>query len=519
MHNDAPVTNGGGDTTETAQQAQTVRKWASLWRSLILSSMGEALYPYSHFVRKLNLQDLRYLFEEPRFRGATEQHFFAGPLARFKTVMDTPSKPKTRAKAAKRLDIGIMVDAIGEVITQDTPLLEDLSGDISPSALTRWSARLTRLQTLDLWRGKSLTEGAEKSIHDNCPHFKKLTIYEWLGDDADAKLALFLRSLRPNTLELFEIFSYSDIGTEGYSALNHHQQSLKVLRLSNLKAESLTALPMLKECTSIETLFLGDLMGTLDLESGENDVFISIIAWLRQCKGLRHITLQKFYNAASIMTPVLLEDNIRLESIEIQGYKMVGVQLFHHALFHQQTLESVHLQADAEHMLPRELQILVEALSKIPNLRDVKLIDISDTFQDDHIKMLARNLPNLQEFWTGGYGISDAIWEDLGRLPQLKTLYFTAVTRFTLEKLLEFISMLGPGNNGLVLSLMNADPDYVLSEDEQILLRNLLREKVEGRFEFVPLRGEIELSPQQICDGSNHSADPDMSEFEGGDSD
>ncbi|KAI9846760.1 MAG: hypothetical protein M1837_003609 [Sclerophora amabilis] len=501
MHNIAPVTNGGGDTTETAQQEQTVRKWASLWRAIISSSMGKSLYPYCHYIRALDLRDLRNLFEESRFKGKIEKEFFAAHLSRFNIEMDTPRKATGRAKAAKRLNIGSAIDAIGEVMTQEAPILEELSGDILPSALSRWVARLPRLQTLVLWRGTALSEGAETSIREHCPQFKRLTLYEWLGDEADRQLATFLHGIRPNTMEFFEIISHSDIGKECYSALNNHRESLKELRLSNLKTESLLALPMIKDCTSLEILYLEDFNGTQDLETRQNDVFLELVAWLQRCRKLQSITLRNFLSAAAILTPVLLDTNIHLQKIDVQRYKVPSDQLFHHALSHQQSLESVDLRADGDELLSEDLDVLIDALSKIPNLRDLQLIDISDSFRDEHISRLARNSPNLENLWTGGFLISDSVWQDLGKLHHLKSLYFSAVTKFTLDGLLEFVSMLGPGNQGLNLSLMNADPDSMLSEEEQSIVRETLRMRVDGRFDFVPLR------------------DPDMSEFEGGDSD
>lgn len=47
------------------------------------------------------------------------------------------------------------------------------------SALGRWVARLPRLQTMTLYEGAALAEGAQSSIHVHCPLFKALTIYEW----------------------------------------------------------------------------------------------------------------------------------------------------------------------------------------------------------------------------------------------------------------------------------------------------------------------------------------------------
>ena len=75
MHDVAPVTSAYNDETEMAPQEkgreQLTGKWASMWRSLILSSLGKTLFPYSKYVRTLSLQDLEYLMQDARFLGRT----------------------------------------------------------------------------------------------------------------------------------------------------------------------------------------------------------------------------------------------------------------------------------------------------------------------------------------------------------------------------------------------------------------------------------------------------------------
>lgn len=76
MQDIAPVISGGGDEdqitasrpTKERRQEQIVKKWAGLWRTLILASLGKTMYTYSRYLRTLNLQDLEELFQEPKFR-------------------------------------------------------------------------------------------------------------------------------------------------------------------------------------------------------------------------------------------------------------------------------------------------------------------------------------------------------------------------------------------------------------------------------------------------------------------
>lgn len=84
MHDVAPVTGAGGDEIEDPihdksnkpdyettlkSQQQIILKWASMWRSIILSSLGKTLFNYSQYVRTLHFQDLQYLLEDAKFGG------------------------------------------------------------------------------------------------------------------------------------------------------------------------------------------------------------------------------------------------------------------------------------------------------------------------------------------------------------------------------------------------------------------------------------------------------------------
>lgn len=81
MHEVAPVTNGGSDEVELSRQGRPgdqdferiVSKWALLWKSIVLSSMDMTLYPYCHYIRALNLRDLKELLEDSKFRTAVSK--------------------------------------------------------------------------------------------------------------------------------------------------------------------------------------------------------------------------------------------------------------------------------------------------------------------------------------------------------------------------------------------------------------------------------------------------------------
>lgn len=309
---------------------------------------------------------------------------------------------------------------------------------------------------------------------------------------ADQQLATFFNGLRENKLASFEIISYSNIGIKSFLALNWHRESLTELRLSSLKSESILALAMLKGCISLKALHLEDLFGT-DLEGTHNDIFLEVIAWLQECKRLQEISLKRFANTPAILTPLLLDNQIRLLKLAVEGYVMRDSRDFHQALAHQETLESLWLGGDGEGVVRDDIDIFVDSLSKLIHLRELSLRDVSDYFSDEHIRQLARNLPALEGLWTSGLGITDAIWKDMSRLRQLKRLDFAAMTSFSADGILQFISDLGPGNKGLVLVIMNADVDSNISDEEEALIRETLATKLDGRWDFTLMRGMTEL--------------------------
>ena len=78
MHDVAPITSARNDEieisadekTSTRRRAQVFEKRVSMWKTIILSSMGKTLFPYSKYIRTLRVQDLEDLLEpqDPSFR-------------------------------------------------------------------------------------------------------------------------------------------------------------------------------------------------------------------------------------------------------------------------------------------------------------------------------------------------------------------------------------------------------------------------------------------------------------------
>ncbi|EMD89199.1 hypothetical protein COCC4DRAFT_138837 [Bipolaris maydis ATCC 48331] len=486
-HHLAPVRGGGEDLygLPAATNLLTIQKWSILWRSIVASSLGATLFPYCRYIRSLDFRDLGYLLEDDQFRAKISKQFFAGPLKQFEkteTLTNIKGKKFTRIKTAD------VIDAIGEVVTQHTPTLEVISGELQPGALVRWTPRLPRLQSLELWDGKPLEdELVHASIYEHCPHFNSLMIYTWRSTNNDQKFAKFLSSMRPNTLQTLQTISDVEAGAETFLALNNHGKSLEDLRLCVTK-DSIPHLALLKGCTALKTLRIEDIHGTVDLEATENDVFLETISWLQKCSNLQRLSFSKLQSGAAIITPVLLEEKIQLSSLEIDSYTLKDHKSFHQALVHQQSsLRVLFLSGDTEGMFRDDLDILVESLRQLRQLRDLHLI-LPEVLRDDHLKTIVADLFLLEDLYVSGLELNDDVLPHLASLPNLRTVTISGISKFTMDGLLDFIDRLGPGNQGIRLSVDMADTDTLLPDEQLALVKDNLMEKTGGTFEYMALR-------------------------------
>lgn len=246
---------------------------------------------------------------------------------------------------------------------------------------------------------------------------------------------------------------------------------------------------------------------TQNLEKRHNDIFLETVAWLTECKSLTAISINNMLSAPAFLTPVLLENGIRLTSLELDGYShqhesgheseylMSESRDFHQALSNQTSLQTLWLNGNSSD-LGLDVDILVDSLSKLENLTDLRLRFISDYFLNRHIIKLAQNLPKLETWWTHGWAITDVIWSDIASLQHLRRLDFNANTRFTANRILNFIMELGSGNQGLELGINKSDMDFDLSEEEQSAIREALKSQVDGHFDFSLVRGDIGIATQ-----------------------
>jgi hypothetical protein len=495
---------------KVAIEKQIRSKWALQWKSIIRSSIGHTLYPYCLYIRSLDLRNLGYLLDDPWFRDIS-QNFFADDMAQFLRMPDTPMKQKMRgAKASyKKMDVPGILDLVGESITnyvstaanqnKATVALEDISGDINGLSLPRWVGRISRLKGMTLWDGAALTENVATSIANNCPQFDELTFYG-SKPDIDQDLASFFSKLKKDSLRSFTALSANAIGPETLLSLNHHKSSLQRLKLDGLRSNTIKTLSFLQECVALEALEIKDSDSMVNLEATENDVFLEVIAWLGRCDKLRELLVRDLAGGPAILTQVCLRNNIRLRKLQVVGYPLPGNQDFHKALSHQTSLESLELRADdAESGFRDDIDVLISSISQLTKLRYLNLVSTSDYFRTSEILKLSSVLTHLEDLSFGGYDVTDDLWHGMANLHQLRSLNISAMSSFSFDGILAYISILKDSNQGLILSIMSQKVENPLTEYEESVIRQSIAEKVDGKFDFMLYR-EVDSESESFSD-------------------
>ncbi|KIV99758.1 uncharacterized protein PV09_08564 [Verruconis gallopava] len=483
QHLSSVKSDSSEEAASLAEQERVVQKSSILWRTIIRSALGKTIFPYCKYIKALDLDDFRHLLEDDCFRGKIASNFFLKELKDFHYTLETTAKWKSRAL---RLNISKIVEAVGDLLVSHAPLLDTVTGQISDSALVRWIPKLQNLQFLKLWDGRALSDDRTPYLlHRHCSKLEALAFY---------------------TCRI-------DLGAESLLALNCHGKSLSNLELQ-LNNDAIPYMGYLKGCTSLESLKLTDIDKTIDLEKTQNDVFLEVVSWLTKSHRLNSLVLNGFRSGAALATPVLLEESIRLEYLEVDNYAQADQNQLHQALENQPSIQRLTL--DSEPVEFRDdLDLLIYSLCQLKELRALKLIGVSAMFNDNHISALCEQLELLEDFYVGGLQLTDASLDSIVHLRNLRSIAFSGITTFTMGGLLNFVSRLGPGNRGLVLAIDNADPELGLSEEEQMYVRSQLLGQVDGRLEYTSLRGIYPFPQPNQGKEKADKADLDISEFEG----
>ena len=311
-----------------------------------------------------------------------------------------------------------------------------------------------------------------------------------MSDDRDHKFAEFLGSMRANSLKSLQTFHDIGADAETFLALNHHGASLEDLRLYTSN-DSLAHLSMLQGCTALRQLRIEDTHGIVDLEATQNDVFLETVAWLRKCKELRSISLSNLHSGAALITPVLLQHDMQVEHLDIDSYVLKDHKTFHQALVHQQSnLVELSLSGDTDGMFRDDLDILVDSLKQLKAMRRLSLL-LPEVLRDEHVVAMVQGLTQLETIYVSGLELNDIVLPSIGGLPNLRDVTLSGISKFSVTGLFDFISQLGPGNQGIRVTIDMADPDTLLSEESQTVLKDHLMQQVGGTMDYIAWRGKF----------------------------
>ncbi|RJE25806.1 hypothetical protein PHISCL_01852 [Aspergillus sclerotialis] len=300
--------------------------------------------------------------------------------------------------------------------------------------------------------------------------------------NAEADSEQFLNELQPHTLEYFEMISYSLLGPRSIRAMGTQLNSLVELKLTSLSIKAIAELPSLPSPPVLKVLVLTD-----SLPTSRNEEFYSIVSevagWISSCKSLRRLELRRFVDDPKLLSQALTDQGPHLTTLSLANYTLFGSRDFYEALPSQQSLQNLYLRGEGSEN-PDENSAFVQAIGQLKNLRELELKDISDGFRDYHAMPLILDLPRLERLWISGSFFDDAMLDAFLCLPQLKSLVIYALSEFRAEMIIEFISRLGPSNKGFNLSILNSTVNGNLSEEEQTVIHEMLKNNLNGSFDF-----------------------------------
>lgn len=508
IHDLSPASTGDTAVVET-------EKWACLWRSIVMSSVGKTVYPYCLWIKALNLGNLYSLLEDlarDRVRVGRivlnykqiRDWFFSYPLGAF--LHANKSKKPVLDIEKIVLDVGNKVTSFIKQAAEDedkTVMLSSLEGYHLPSPyLSSLVSRLSLLSSLRVRDGSVLTAEVSQAIRNNCPFFKEVVCHYCVGTDVDEELAGFIRGLPPNSLESFTIMSTNAVHSQTFQALSGHSVSLRSLVIS-LDQPGLAALHLLSECKNLEsvTIEASRLAQILDWERELKQEFQEVVSWLSGCLSLTNLELLLVPSATSILDPIFKVPQIRLTSLDVK--LLDANDEFFTSLGQQTDLESLVVQT-VEGLLDIGTERHQQFTNSICNCTKLRKLDLmSELLTMEDIVRIAQSLPQLEDFSFDGEIGNDSLLPIAG-MHRLKTLNVNAVSHFTFEGILRFIDDLqldpGASHDGLRIYIMRQFGEHKISNEEERILADEVARSFEGRFEITYEADPDELHESDFSD-------------------
>ncbi|KAK4252180.1 hypothetical protein C7999DRAFT_10283 [Corynascus novoguineensis] len=486
--------------------ALDIERSISLWRSIIVSSLGKTLFPYCCWIKALRLGRLHSQLEDiSRDNPGLKAQFFSPPL----------EKLQIRRGRGKAFDIDAIIIEVACMVTdcirtsadqQDKRVgLSTLEGYHLPTAnLRSWVSGLSSLTSLSVRDGSVLTRDVARAIRANCPAFRELECFFCKGTDVDEELGGFLSNLEPNTLASFTILSVNEVGRETFKALRMHSQSLRFLELLSLERLAFQSLNELQHCHKLEALKLEGAPSTRHYpwNTESKDVFQEVIQWLQNCTALLDLSFTVVPAATTILAEVLKSPAVRIMNLSVQTFDLDTD--FCTSLVHQQQLRHLALYIRDEELLEADdgrRAVLAAAIASCHDLRD---LETNELFSLEEVENICSSLPLLENVVVNGDLIDDEFLVPMSRLSNLKSLniYGPSIISFNmLLKSLENMAADPEGHHeGLQLYISDQNYDHKFTDQQEHKVASIMKDLFNGRFRVDHRQNPDELHESDFSD-------------------
>ncbi|KAL1607202.1 ATP-dependent RNA helicase dbp2 [Nothophoma quercina] len=134
-------------------------------------------------------------------------------------------------------------------------------------------------------------------------------------------------------------------------------------------------------------------------------------------------------------------------------------------------------------------EALVRWAPRLPRLQSLELFD-GKPLED----------PLLEMIYVSGLELNDVILPSIGALPNLRDVTLGGISKFSVEGLCDFISQLGPGNQGIRITIESAEAETALNDESQALVSEMLAQQVGGTLDYTLYRALTAQNTQGVQD-------------------
>lgn len=403
------------------------------WRTILDTDKGTTCN-YASFLRVFDVLDLEWLLETIMKDKAAKKILFDGHPA------------LTKMQNYTHRDIPALVNQIAQEVLPHCKNVVEISREpldrfLDTRSLTfaEWLKYLTKLQTLRVFDGSTLTQPVRAVLNKYCPALKDFDVYLFKDvDDPDTLIEAFLTEVsRPYEACVLRTCS---VGDKTFNTLGeNHAESLKILELWSYKVrDAKHDWGALGACHKLHSISL------IDFDMPENkrnlwypdfDKFFSSIFPNLQKLVLEGVSYSLAFSSMQLLQSRNLkqlwlkldkDENVILPENRDEAFTII--EDFSTGLSLQADLVDLMLVvAIPEELARHAADCFTNAISVLPNLRHLHLGSSGGPcgfFSDSHVHELCR-VSSLESIKLASFTMSDngfAAFENLGNLTTLESM-------------------------------------------------------------------------------------------------